>query len=126
MKNLGKSKQATEQFQQVVEEFRKELAEGPTSHETWMHLGDTLAQMGDFKTAAEAYKEAIALNPDDPVYYNNLVKVLEYDGRYGEAIEVLKKQIQLMKDHKQDETVPRLQAYLESLEYKNSKSKQPD
>jgi hypothetical protein len=51
---------------------------------------------------------------------------LEYDGRYGESIEVLKKQIQLMKDHKQDETASQLQKYLEFLEYKNLKSKQPD
>jgi tetratricopeptide (TPR) repeat protein len=126
LKKLGKSEQATEQFQQVVEELRKELAERPISHETWRHLGDTLAQMGDFKAAAEALKKAIALNPDDPTYYNNLVKALEYDGRYDEAIEALKKQIQLMKDRKQNETASQLQKYLESLEDKNSKSKQPD
>ena len=126
LKKLGKSEQATEQFHKAVEEFRRELAENPTSHESWRHLGDTLAQMGDFKAAAEAFKKAVALNPDDPAYYNNLVKALEYEGRYGEAIEVLKKQIQLMKDHKQDEAASQLQGYLESLEYKNSKSKQPD
>ena len=126
LKKLGKSEQATEQLHKAVEELRKELAERPTSHETWRHLGDTLAAMGDFKVAAEAFKKALALNPDDPAYYDNLVKALEYDGRYDEAIEVLKKQIQLMKHNKQDEAVSQLQGHLESLEYKNSKSKQPD
>ena len=126
LKKLGKSEQAMEQLHKAVEELRKELAERPTSHETWRHLGDTLAAMGDFKAAAEAFKKALALNPDDPAYYNNLVKALEYQGQYSEAIEVLKKQIQLMKHNKQDEAVSQLQGYLESLEYKNSKSKQPD
>jgi tetratricopeptide (TPR) repeat protein len=63
------------------------------------------------------------LNPAEPAYYDNLVKALEHDGRYDEAIEVLKKYIQLMKQYKQDEAVSQLQNYLKSLEDKNSKSK---
>jgi tetratricopeptide (TPR) repeat protein len=126
LKKLGKSEQAIEQFQKAVEELRRDLAENSAYPQGWRCLGDTLAAMGDFKAAIEAFKEALALNPNDPAYYYNLAKVLEYDGRYGEAIEVLKKQIQLMKDHKQDEAASRLQGYLEFLEDKNSKSKQPD
>jgi tetratricopeptide (TPR) repeat protein len=66
LKKLGRSEQATEQFQKIVEELRKELAEKPTLYETWRHLGDTLVQMGDFRAAAEAFQKAGALNPDDP------------------------------------------------------------
>jgi len=126
LKKLGKSEQAMEQFQKAAQEFRKQLTENPTYHEGWRNLGDTLAEMGDFKAAAEAFKEALALNPAEPAYYDNLVKALEYQRRYGEAIEVLKKYIQLMKQYKQDEAASQLQNYLKSLEDKNSKSKQAD
>ena len=125
LKELGKSEQATEQFRKAIVELQKKLSENPNYHEGWRRLGNTLAAMGDLKAAVEAFKEALALNPDDPAYCNSLVKALEYDGRYDEAIEVLKKQIQLMKDHKQDGAASQLQGYLESLEHKNSKNKQP-
>jgi tetratricopeptide (TPR) repeat protein len=126
LKKTGESEQAMEQFRKAVEESRRELAENPTYPQSWKRLGDTLVLMKDFKAAAEAFKEALALNPNEPVYYDNLVKALEYQGRYAEAIEVLKKYIQLMKHNKQDKTITQLQTYLESREYKNSKSKQPD
>ena len=123
LEKLGKPREATGQFQKAAEELRKELAENPTYHEGWSHLGETLAAMGDWAAATEAFKKAIALDPADPVYYDNLVKALEHQRRYGEAIGVLKKYIELMKNHKQDEAASHLQSYLESLEYKDSKSK---
>jgi tetratricopeptide (TPR) repeat protein/predicted membrane-bound spermidine synthase len=126
LKDLGKSEQAMEQFHEAAEEFRRELTENPNHPENWNILGDILVTIGDFEAATEAFEKARDLNPAAEAYYDNLVTALERDGRYNEAIEVLKKQIQLMKHNKQDEAVSRLQRYLESLEYKNSKSKQPD
>jgi len=123
---LGKSEQATEQFQKAAEEFRKQLTENPNYPEGWRDLGDALAMMKDFKAASDAFRQALALNPTEPEYFEKLVRALEYAGRYDEAIKVLKKYIELMKNYKQDEAVSRLQKHLESLEYKNSKSKQPD
>jgi tetratricopeptide (TPR) repeat protein len=82
--------------------------------------------MGDFKAATEPLQKALVLNPAEPLYYNNLIQVLEYQQRYGEAIEVLKSYIKLMKNYKQDQTVQRLQGDLKSLEQKNSTNTQPD
>jgi tetratricopeptide (TPR) repeat protein/MFS family permease len=126
LKKLSKSEEAREQLQKAAEEFRGELTKNPTYQEGWRRLGNTLVIMGDFKAAAEAFKKALALNPAEPEYYDNLIKALESDGQYDEAIEVLKKYIQLMKDYKQDEAVSQLQSYLESLEHKNSNSKQTE
>jgi spermidine synthase/Flp pilus assembly protein TadD len=121
LKKLGKSEQATGQFHKAAEEIQRELAEKPASHETWGHLGDTLAQIEDLNAAAEAFKKAIALNPENPAYYyDSLIRVFEHQGLYGEAIEVLKKQIQLMEDQGRQETVSQLQEHLKSLEYKNA------
>ena len=79
--------------------------------------------MGDFKSASEAFEKALALNPGNIVYYDNLTKALEYQGRYDEAIGVLKRQIRLMKHYGQDAVVAELQQYIELLEFKKSKQK---
>jgi tetratricopeptide (TPR) repeat protein len=126
LKGQGKQKEAMEQFHQAVEGFRREVAESPDNYKSWKRLGDALGSKEDWAAAGEALKKALALNPDDPECYDNLIKVLEYQGRYDEAIEVLKKFIQLMKNHNEDQAVSELQKYLESLEYKRFKSKQPD
>lgn len=117
---LGKSAQATEQFQKAVEEFQKRLAENPADHEDWRNLGDTLAKIGDFKAATEALKKALSLNPNDPDYFVYLGRLLNFQKRYAEEIEVLKNHIQLMKQYKQDDAVLQLQKHLELLEQKVS------
>jgi tetratricopeptide (TPR) repeat protein len=126
LKKLGKSEQATEQLHKAVEEFQIELSENPTYHRDWGCLGDIFTTMGDFKAAVEACEKALALDPANPVYCDNLIKALEYDGQYDQAIEVLKKYIPIMKLNKQDEAASLLQKHLEHLEYKNSAEKTPD
>ena len=118
LKKLGKSEQAMEQFQRAVEELRRDLTDHPDHDNDWHTLGLNFNAMGDFEAAAESFKKALALNPDNPIYYDHLVAVLEQDGRYGEAIEVMKKYIQLMKNNQRDEDASQLQRYLESLEKK--------
>jgi tetratricopeptide (TPR) repeat protein/MFS family permease len=124
LQKLGKSGQAMEQFHKATEELQRELTKNPTHPQNWNVLGVNLNATGDFVASIDAFKKALDLNPDNPVYYDNLAAALERDERYGEAIEVLKKYIQLMKNNNQNEAVSQLQKYLESLEYKNSKSKQ--
>ena len=125
-KGLGKPQQSMLEFRKAAEGFRAEVTERPDYHEGWRRLGDTLATMGDFKAAVEAFKKALALDSAEPDYYGSLVRALEYDGRYDEAIEVLKKFIELMKQYKQNQDVAQLQTYLRSLEDKSLKSKQAD
>ena len=119
----NKSDQAMEQFRKAVEGFQEEVKERPAHHESWRRLGDALAIIGDLKAATEAFKKALSLNPDDPAYYANLARALEFQERYTEEIEVLKNYIQLMKQYKQDDAVLQLQKHLESLEYEASKGK---
>jgi tetratricopeptide (TPR) repeat protein len=118
LKKLGKSEQAMEQFQKAVEELQSDLTHHPDLDSQWHALGLNFNAMGDFEAAAESIKKALALNPDNPVYYDHLVVVLEQEGRYREAIQVMKQYIQLMKNNKRDEDASQLQRYLESLEKK--------
>jgi tetratricopeptide (TPR) repeat protein/MFS family permease len=121
---LEKNSQAMEYFRKAAEGFRQEVTENPDFYEGWKILGDTLTTMSNFKAAAEAYQKALELNPTDPVYYNNLVRTLEYDGRYDEAIEVIKRQIKVAESYKQPQAVLQLQKYIKSLEQKKAKSGQ--
>jgi len=47
--------------------------------------GKLMTRRGATKEAAEAYKQAIALKPDVPGYYNNLGNVLARAGKIDEA-----------------------------------------
>ncbi|HUS73687.1 MAG TPA: fused MFS/spermidine synthase, partial [Sedimentisphaerales bacterium] len=121
LKRMNRPQEARQQFAKAAEQFRVELAENPNSPLHWTRLGDTLATMGDFKGATKAFMKALNLNPANLLYYDNLVKALQYQGRVAEAIEVLQKGIELMSRHGQMDAAAKLKQYLDLLEYQKSK-----
>jgi len=119
LKRLGQDEEAREHFQKSADEFRELSAVKPHSVKLKNRLGDALASMGDFKGACQAFRQALALNPDMGNYYN-LVKALELQGRYDEAIEVLSEGIEFMLHQGQNENAAKMQRYLKALEQKKS------
>jgi tetratricopeptide (TPR) repeat protein len=113
----GKKNEAVEQYNKAIKEYQIQIAESPDSHELYSRLGNTFAMIGDFKGAAQAFGKALKLYPVNPNYYDNMAKVLEYQGRFDEAIKVTSKQIELLKYLKQNQAVQQLQPYLNSLRY---------
>jgi len=118
---MGKDDLANEQFKEAVKQFKSEISEESESDLLYSRLGDAYASMGDFNSASQAFAKAVELAPNNPAYYDSLTKAFEYQGKYDDAIGVLKKQIQLMQNYGQLETVQNLKTYLESLEYRASK-----
>jgi len=116
LQRMNKPEQAREQFVKAVRWFRDELAEMPNEAPLWTRLGDALALMGDFKAASEAFEKALALEPENLLHYDNLVKALRYQGRLNEAIEVLKKGIDFMLKQNQINAAAQLKKYLDLLE----------
>jgi len=121
LKRLGQPEEAKKHFSKAVEEFRRALGEKPRSFKLYTLLGNSLAAMGDFKGASEAFKRALDLNRADMATYYNLTKALEFQGRYDEAIEVLGKGIEFMSEHNQTENAVKMHQYLQLLEHKKSK-----
>jgi tetratricopeptide (TPR) repeat protein len=121
LQRMNRPQEARQQFTKAAGEFRVELAENPNSPLHWTRLGDTLATLGDFKGATEAFMKALTLNPANLLYYDNLVKALQYQGRLAEAIEVLQKGIEFMSRYGQLEAAEKLKKYLDLLEYQKSK-----
>ena len=88
---MKKPKESREQFAKAAEWFRIELDENPGSVVAWDRLGDTVAMMGEFKEASDAFEKALALEPTNPSHYEKLSRALEHQKRYDEAIVVVKK-----------------------------------
>lgn len=51
----------------------------------------TAWQQGDRETAIEAWRQAVALNPGDPVAVNNLALALKEQNRFTEAADLLER-----------------------------------
>ena len=118
---MNRPKEAKEQLTKAAEWFRIELDENPNSIVVWEWLGDTLATLGDFRRASEAFEKTVALGPKNPAYYEKLARALEFQGHYGEAVEVVHKQIKLLQDLGRRDLASQLAPYVDLLEYKKVK-----
>ncbi|MEO0199241.1 MAG: tetratricopeptide repeat protein [candidate division WOR-3 bacterium] len=58
-------------------------------------LGDLYFDAGDYEKAITEYKEAIALDPFDPILFNNLALCYFHTDDYDSAIETLRSALQL-------------------------------
>jgi tetratricopeptide (TPR) repeat protein/MFS family permease len=120
LQQMGRKEDAKKQLVKAVEEFRLELQDEPNSALVWSRLGDTFGTLGDFKSAAGAFEKAAALEPENMSYRYSQAQAFEFDGRLDEAIDVLKKAIELASRYGQNDSVAALNEYLKSLEQKKS------
>jgi tetratricopeptide (TPR) repeat protein/spermidine synthase len=120
-RRMGKVAEGNGHLSQAVQWFRIDLEENPRSAVAWDRLGDALATLGDMKGASGAFDKAVSLRGEYLPYYDKLSKALELQQRYGEAIEVVRKQLKLLRDQGQRDQAAQLQSYLELLEYRKAK-----
>jgi protein O-mannosyl-transferase len=74
--------------------------EASTSHDfaSWVRLGDTASQAGQWQRAAQAFERASALQPSNPIVLDKWAVSLQYAGDPVRAIEILKRAVQLQPD----------------------------
>lgn len=86
---LAEIKDST-RLKQTLDTAIKELTEAtkiyPQFADAYQQIGKVYITKKDFKTAAEFYKKAIGLNPQNPLYHNNYGNVLFNVGHYDEAL----------------------------------------
>jgi tetratricopeptide (TPR) repeat protein len=71
--------------------FQSALTSDPRHYRAITNLGNLELEIGNLQTAEIRYREALKLNPEYSVAYNNLAAVLKRQGKRGEAVDMLKK-----------------------------------
>lgn len=127
--------QDTGMQQAVLQEEAKQAAEtGDPKADYYRHLAEAvrLRSMGQLEAALEECNEAIRLQPNDALPYNNRGVILHNMGRYPDALEDYTRAIQLQPDYaiayaNHSTTLHEIGLYEEALEDDNRAIKlQPD
>ncbi len=124
LKRSNKLRQGIEHLNIAVELFNDELKKNPNSVIDWERLGSALVELKNFNQAGRAFKRALSLDPENIQYRINLTRTLEFQGRYDEAIEELKKSIRFLSGKGRTNNTIELQKYLKQLELQRSKAAQ--
>jgi tetratricopeptide (TPR) repeat protein len=80
---------------QAAADYLRQAANSAGSAEIWNNLGVALCQLRHFAEAVEAYRQAMAAEPDSIAALTNLGSVLNLLERYEEAIGVLESAVRL-------------------------------
>lgn len=121
-KKIGKYDEAKKHLNLAVEGFRAgtKTKKYTNSYELHTRLGDTLAELGNFKQASESFTRAVALNPFKPDIRIKLAGSLEYQGHIDAAIKVLEDGVAVMTKHNQIDTAQKFNVYLMRLKNKRN------
>src|SRR5260221_1379581 len=94
--NDGKTKPNSQKaFEKAVVVYKKWLDANPNDDAGWFNLGRTYAKLNRDEEAEKAFRQAVKLKPDDTEYQTELGAVLIKLAKYHEAIDPLKKAIEL-------------------------------
>jgi superkiller protein 3 len=122
LRRMNQPAEGQKHLAEAVKWFRVDLQRNPNSVVVWDWLGDTLAVMGNFKGASDAFEKAVALEPENAAHYQKLAKALEFQRRYDEAIVAARRLVELLK--KQDpKAAAQMSQYVEILEYQRVKQR---
>jgi tetratricopeptide (TPR) repeat protein len=124
LRRMGRAEEGRTHLAEAVKWFRVDLQRHPNSVVVWGWLGDTLEIMKDIKGASDAFERAVGLEPESIAYHEKLAGLLESQRRYDETIEVLRRQIVLLKKQGQKETAWELSQHVQKLEYERVKQRQ--
>jgi len=74
-------------------EYKAAIKENQYDQKSWCHLGEVIAERGDFKAAQDAYNKALALQPNDATAKTDLAIALISTNQQKEAIPLLESAI---------------------------------
>jgi tetratricopeptide (TPR) repeat protein/MFS family permease len=121
LRRMGKMAEGNAQLVEAAKWFWIEVEENPRSVVAWEQLGGVLAMQEDMKGASEAFEKAMSLEPGNLAHYEKLARTLERQKRYGDAIEVVRRQMKLLEDRRERDLASQARQHLELLEYQRAK-----
>ena len=126
LRKLNRNEEAMKHYSSAQEYAEGVIKKEPQSAAAYTQLGNVFAGQGNLEKAIECFQKAVDLKPVDLENQMNLIHALHTSGQIESAIEKTQAGIDLMvkywKSKEADELRDYLK-YLESLEYKNSKSR---
>ncbi|WP_131783479.1 tetratricopeptide repeat protein [Legionella gresilensis] len=90
-----------DQLPQAIKAYEALLGQNPTHIESLHFLGLAYAQLGDTVQAIEKFKKALALEPNNPILYNNLANTYKKNYQFNEAILNYQKAVEIAPDYAQ-------------------------
>ncbi len=90
-------------FEKAAANYKKLLEKDPNDDTAYFNLGRSYNKLNEDEDAARALREAVKLKPDDTEYQTELGAILIKLARYGEAVGVLRKALDLDADNSRAE-----------------------
>lgn len=72
-------------YAEANEEYQKALELDPEDSEIYLALSISNMLLGDLEAALSSGKKAAECNPNDPLVFTNLSRILQKMGKFGEA-----------------------------------------
>lgn len=88
-------------FEKAVEVYKKWVANNPTDDAAFFNLGRSYNKLNQDQDAEKALRQAVKLKPDDSEYQTELGAILVKLAKYHEAIDPLKKALDLDPENSQ-------------------------
>jgi hypothetical protein len=85
----------TGQWQEAATGYAAALQRWPKSFTAWMGLGNSRYSLHDLSGAAEAFRRAALLEPENGIPHNNLAQVLAEQGKRQEALAAAQRAVEL-------------------------------
>lgn len=91
---VGTQAEKSGNFVQAFERYQAAIEAEPTFLDAYVELGGLLTKVDDLEGALRCYRDALAIEPDDPTNHHNVIAVLdrlvalgknEYVGELGSA-----------------------------------------
>jgi tetratricopeptide (TPR) repeat protein len=93
---LGRETEAQECFLRAEDWFRRQVEKDPRDDAAWRYLGEILAKNKTTQSeAVENFRKAIEINPADMISRRNLFDLLPRLGRFEEAEQICREEIQI-------------------------------
>ena len=99
----------------AIVRFQEEIDDNPKNAEALSRLGDTYATLGRFREASECFKKAHELIPNNSYYLGNLIRSLEFQGLYSEAINYIDKMIFLLQEQQNLQGLREMESYRQQI-----------
>jgi tetratricopeptide (TPR) repeat protein len=85
----------TDHWNEAIKGYQTALSRWPNSLGAYIGIGNCYYELGELKAAEDILRDATNLFPNEGVVLNNLAQVLLEQNKYNEALESVRKAIQL-------------------------------